>query len=183
MQQHLVQQNIHNLAWLDAQWCCANFVYSIKITQASKQIKYILLRFTICKLAERFSCKTGNHSLICVNKKLSLLNITLNENKSYYIQNLLLVLLSWSRSVSSVPFLPKKDFMSLSSYQLRDGIRSPPMSGWPHMIFEKAWKLSLGSAVRFCGDRRRRAALISTKLEREENWTKTESKTKKYQTN
>lgn len=102
--------------------------------------------------------------------------ITLNENEgtTHMLdqQTLLLVLLLRSRSVSSVPFLPKKDFMSLSSYQLSDGMRSPPTSGWPHMILEKAWKLSLGITVRFSVDRRRRATLISMKLEREENCTK-----------
>lgn len=96
----------------------------------------------------------------------------LHTNKN--VQRLLLVLLSRSRSVSSVPFFPKKDLMSLSSYQLSDGMRSPPTSGWPHIIFEKARKLSLGIAERFSVDRRRRAALMSTKLEREENWKRKE---------
>lgn len=82
----------------------------------------------------------------------------------------LLVLLSWSRSVSSVPFFPKNDLMSLSSYQLSDGMRSPPTSGWPHTIFEKARKLSRGIAERFSVDSSRRAALISMKLESEESW-------------
>lgn len=89
-----------------------------------------------------------------------------------HLLTVLLVLLSWSTTVSSVPFLPKKDLMSLSSYQLREGMCSPPISGWPHMILVKALKLSFGRAVRFSGDRRRRAELISAKLERAENWRK-----------
>lgn len=88
------------------------------------------------------------------------------------LHSVLLVLLLCSTFTSSVPFLPKKDLMSLSSYQLRDGMRSPSSSWWPHTIFEKALKLSLGIAVRFSGDRTRRAALMSAKLEREEIWKK-----------
>lgn len=72
---------------------------------------------------------------------------------SVHFPSALLVLLSRSRSVCSVPFFPKKALMSLSSYQLSDGIRSPPNSGWPHIIFENARKLSLGSAERFSGDK------------------------------
>lgn len=85
-------------------------------------------------------------------------------------------MLSWSSTVSSVPFWPKKDLRSLSSYQFSDGTRSPPSSGWPHMILEKARKLSMGSAVRLSEDKRRRASFNSVKLEREENWERTEVK-------
>lgn len=47
---------------------------------------------------------------------------------NYLFKNLL-VLLSLLISLSSVPFFPRKDLMSLSSYQLSEGIRSPPTSG------------------------------------------------------
>ena len=73
-------------------------------------------------------------------------------------------------SVTSVPFLPRKDLISLSSYQLREGIFSPPTSGCPHMILEKALKLCRGTEERFSGDSSRSSALSSTKLERDESW-------------
>lgn len=79
------------------------------------------------------------------------------------------MLLSLSMKVSSVPFLPRKDLMSLSSYQLREGILSPPTSGWPHMIREKAWKLSMGRDERFPGERSLSSEFSSEKLTREDS--------------
>lgn len=83
------------------------------------------------------------------------------------MKSLLLVVLEMPRFASSDASLPNKDLKSWSSYQLNDGIRSPPVSGWPHMIFEKALKRSPSAAL-LSGVRRLRATLISVKLDREE---------------
>lgn len=58
--------------------------------------------------------------------------------------------------------------MSWSSYQLNEGILSPPTSGCPHMILEKARKLSRGIVERFVGVKSLSSEFSCEKLDREE---------------
>lgn len=119
-----------------------------------------------------------------------LLNIRLNffmdMNLGILRRNLKLyslVVLSFSMSFSSVPSLPKKDLMSWSSYQLKDGIFSPPTSECPHIILEKARKLSRGSTEPFSGKNSFSSSFSSVKLDKAEIWSEIFNRMQKFYDN
>lgn len=93
------------------------------------------------------------------------MDVNLGRNFKFYS----LVVLSSSESFSSVLSFPKKDLMSWSSYQLKEGILSPT-SGCPHIILEKARKLSRAITEPFSGNISLSSAFNSIKLEKADIW-------------